>query len=100
MQRGCCLLVVASRSGTLPADGLSDLAATGCTVLAVKADSADAAAMARLLAWAADELPHVEHFAHAAGVTGFALLQDMSQAEFQAVVDVKVGGGGRYCCSC
>ena len=95
VQRGCRLLVVASRSGALPAEALAYLAATGCTVLVLKADSADAAAMARVLAWAAEELPHIEHFAHAAGVSGFALLQDMSLPDFQAVVDVKVSGSRR-----
>lgn len=94
MQRGCRLLVVASRSGSLAADSLAVLAAGGCTVMAVPADSADAAAMARVLAWAQEELPHIEHFAHAAGVSGFALLQDMSLPDFRAVVDVKVRSGG------
>lgn len=94
VQRGCRLLVVASRSGALAADSLAALAAGGCTVLAVKADSADAAAMARVLAWAQEELPHIEHFAHAAGVSGFALLQDISLPDFQAVVDVKVRSAG------
>lgn len=91
VQRGCRLLVVASRSGTLPAKDLAELAASGCTVLSVKADSADAAAMTRVLAWAREELPDLEHFAHAAGVTGTALLQDMSLLDFHAVADVKVG---------
>jgi hypothetical protein len=94
--------VVTSRSGSLPASALAELAAAGCTVLAVKADSADAATMQRVLDWAREELPHIQHFAHAAGVSGFAMLQDMSSAEFSAVADVKVrhsatGFGGHRC---
>ena len=91
VQRGCRLLVVASRSGALPANALAELATAGCTVLAVRADSADAATVARVLAWAREELPHLEHFAHASGVTGTALLQDMSPQDVHAVADVKVG---------
>ena len=90
MRQGCRLLVVTSRSGSLPPDALAELAVAGCTVLAVKADSADAASMQRVLDWAREELPHIQHFAHAAGVSGFAMLQDMSAAEFSAVAAVKV----------
>ncbi len=56
--------------------------------------------MARVLAWAAEELPHIEHSAHAAGVSGFALLQDMSLPDFQVVVDVKVSGRRRLLNMC
>lgn len=90
MLQGCRLLVVASRSGGLPADALAELAAAGCTMLAVQADSSDAAAVQRVLDWAREELPHIQHFAHAAGVSGFALLQDVGLQEFLSVTDVKV----------
>ena len=48
--------------------------------------------MQGVLDWAREHLPAIEHFAHAAGVSGFAMLQDMRADEFQAVTDVKVGG--------
>jgi hypothetical protein len=44
----------------------------------------------RLLEWAREALPAVDHFAHAAGLSGFNMLQDMRIKEFETVTDVKV----------
>ena len=93
MQQGCRLLLVASRSGRLSEEMFVELAAAGCTVLSIKLDCSIALALAEVLEWAHNELPHIDHFAHAAGVPGFALLEDMTISKFRAVVDVKV------CCS-
>ena len=82
--------MVASRSGALPPAALRQLAAAGCAVLAVKADSSDAAALRRVVEWAREELPPIDHFAHAAGVSGETHLQDLSLQDFLAVADVKV----------
>ena len=90
MRQGCRLLVVASRSGTLPIEALAELASAECTVLAIKADSSDVAAVQRVLSWAHEELPCLHHFAHAAGLSGFALLQDIELEGFLSVTDVKV----------
>lgn len=79
-----------SRSGTLPLDALFSLSVAGCSVIAVSADCSSAAAMHSVLGWAAEELPSIDHFAHAAGVPGFTMLQDMSVHEFYSVSNVKV----------
>lgn len=91
--QGTRLLVIASRSGALPADSLSELTAVGCTVVSVKVDSRNASALRRVLNWAHEHLPHIEHFAHAAGTSGFSLLHDMGLEEFSTVADVKVSWG-------
>lgn len=82
--------MIASRSGALPPEALREFAAAGCTVLAVKADASDAAALRRVVDWAREQLPHLQHFAHASGLNGLAPLQLTSLREFLAVADVKV----------
>ena len=57
----------------------------------------DAAAMRRVLAWVREALPHIQHVAHAAGVSGLAMLQDLSAAEFDAVVSTKVCVWAKHC---
>lgn len=90
MRQGCRLLVVASRSGALPPEALSELAGAGCVVLAVAADSSNASKLRGVLDWAREELPHIQHFAHAAGITGITLLHDMDLKAFLTVANVKV----------
>jgi KR domain len=67
--------VLTGRSPTLPLETLAALAAAGVTVFTVAADAGDPAAWDSLLKWAHEHLPAVQHFAHAAGVTGFDMLQ-------------------------
>lgn len=100
VQQGCRILVVASRSGCIPVETLVEFACAGCTVLTVKLDSSIASSLTEVLEWAHRELPFMEHFAHAAGVPGFALLKDITPTQFHAVTDVKVGHvGERLLCT-
>jgi NAD(P)-dependent dehydrogenase (short-subunit alcohol dehydrogenase family) len=72
---GCRCLVLTGRSPALPPEALAVFAAAGVTVFTVAADAGDPTAWASLLGWAHERLPALQHFAHAAGVTGFDLLQ-------------------------
>lgn len=90
VKQGCRTILVASRSGCIPLEMLVEFAQAGCTVLAVTLDSSCAASLSVVLEWAHCELPFVEHFAHAAGVPGFAMLGDITPGQFHAVTDVKV----------
>ena len=88
---GCRCLVLTSRRGYLPPETLQGFAAAGVTVYAVATDSGDAAQAVQVLAWAREHLPAVQHYAHAAGVSGFSLLGDMRDAELWQVARPKVG---------
>ena len=59
--------VLLSRSGMLKKHELAALAAAGAVLFVVRADAGDAAAMARVMAWARERLPAVSTYAHAAG---------------------------------
>eukprot|EP00887_Chlorella_sp_A99_P003341 scaffold26.g3341.t1 len=87
---GCKLLVLASRSGTVAAAVLREFAAQGAAVFAVKLDVGDAPAVHRTLAWMREELSHIEHIAHAAGVSDFCMLDDMDPTDFWCVAGPKV----------
>ena len=87
---GCRMLVSLSR-GVLTAAALHRLAAAGCSVFAIQANSGSMQAMMQVLDWIREALPVMEHFAHAAGVSSTTMLQDMSGAEFSRVASVKVG---------
>lgn len=69
---------------------MAALARAGCSVIAIKLDSSLATRLAEVLTWAHNEMPFIEHFAHAAGVSDFALLEDISASQFHMVADVKV----------
>lgn len=94
-QQGCCLLIVVSRSGTLPANTVAELAAAGCVLLSAQGDSCNAADLQRVLQWVHEELPPIDHFAHAAGISAFAALHDMDLHAFASVANVKVRVGSR-----
>ena len=75
VEAGCRCLVLTGRSPTLTLETLADFAAAGVAVFTVAADAGDPAAWQSLLRWAHERLPAVQHFAHAAGITGFDMLQ-------------------------
>lgn len=88
--QGCNLLVLTSRSGSVSKDVLSRLADTGSTIFALRADSTSAESTAEVIEWTRSALPCIDHYAHAAGASGFAMLADMSVAEFRRVTSTKV----------
>ena len=79
-----------SRSGVLDPVDQAHFHAKGMEIHVLQADSSDAASMRRLLEWVHENLPPIQHFAHAAGVAGLSMLQDLSYADFGSVVDTKV----------
>lgn len=89
VQRGCRLLVITSRSGAIDPDTKAEFAKAGAEVLVLKADGADAASMAATLAYVREELPYIEHYAHAAGVSGFDMLLDLEPDAFWNVTNTK-----------
>ncbi len=90
MAAGCRCLVLTSRSGTLLLEVLQEFASAGVTVFTVSADSGDAEESAAALRWAHEHLPAVQHYAHAAGVSGFAMLDSLNEADFWDVAKPKV----------
>ena len=46
-----------------------------------------------MLSWVHEALPYVQHYTHAAGVSGFSLLRDITPQEFKAVADPKASPG-------
>lgn len=72
---GCRCLLLTGRSPVLPLEALAGFAAAGVAVFTMAADAGDPATWASLLRWAHERLPALQLFAHAAGVTGFDLLQ-------------------------
>lgn len=68
----------------------------GVNLWVVKADSGVAAEVQAVLLWAHENMPAIEHHAHAAGVSGFDMLQDMSHEEFWAVCQPKVVGADAF----
>ena len=92
--RGAGCLVLASRNPCLSRDALEELARTGVPCFTVQCDAADPEAAAKLAAWVHDRLPAVQTFAHAAGVLGYDLIQDMSPEAFKRVVAPKTASVG------
>ena len=88
--RSCSLLVVASRRGSLPLDVLHRNAASASTTFAIQNNARCIASTGARLQWVQETLPYVQHFAHAAGVSDFSLIQDMGETDFRGVAEVKV----------
>lgn len=91
MAAGCRCLVLTSRSGTLPLEVLQEFASAGVAVFTIGADSGNAKDSAAVLQWAHEYLPSMQHYAHAAGVSGFAMLDSLSDADFWQIAKPKVG---------
>ena len=73
----------------MPGETLAGFARLGVAVFVVRADAGDAAAAARVFAWARERLPAVAHYAHAAGVSGHAPLAEMTSAQLDTVLAPK-----------
>ena len=89
---GCRLLVLTSRTGTLPASVSCEFAAAGCRVVVLKADASNEEDMKRVITHIRENLPHIQHYAHAAGGSGFEMLQDITPEAFWNVANTKVVG--------
>lgn len=87
---GCRCLILSSRSGTLPFELLKQFASLEVTVFTVETDASDADASAAVLRWAHEHLPYVQHYAHAAGISGFAMLDSLTETDFWDVAKPKV----------
>lgn len=74
---GCKCIVLTSRFGILPSADLKRFAQSGVCVVVVKSDSGNANAMQNLLEWAHEHLPYPDQYVHAAGKSGFAMIEDM-----------------------
>lgn len=64
----------------------------GVDVVVTKADASKASDVRRVLEWVHEELPYIQHYAHAAGVSGFDMLQDTTTDAFWDVANTKVVG--------
>lgn len=92
VRQGCRFLVVTSRGGKITEKVLKEFAATGCRVVSLAADAANSEDMSRVLTYVREELPYIQHYTHAAGVSGFKMLQDMETETFWEVANPKVVG--------
>ena len=96
-QGGCKVLVLTSRSGTLNPTELLTFASLGVSAFSIQCQSADASSSARVLEWVHETLACVQHYVHAAGVSSFALMQDMSNVNFNDICGPKVRFFYQYC---
>lgn len=92
VRQGCRFLVVTSRRGTLSETVSKEFALAGCRVVILAADAANSKDMSRVMTYVREELPSIQHYAHAAGVSGFNMLQDMETKTFWDVANAKVVG--------
>jgi acyl transferase domain-containing protein/short-subunit dehydrogenase/acyl carrier protein len=92
VRQGCRFLVVTSRGGKLSETVSKEFALTGCRVVTLAADAANSKDMSRVMTYVREELPYIQHYAHAAGVSGFNMLQDMEVETFWEVANAKVVG--------
>jgi NAD(P)-dependent dehydrogenase (short-subunit alcohol dehydrogenase family) len=92
VRQGCRTLVVTSRAGDMDAGCRQLFEAQGVRLVVLKADAGASDDMERVLTWVREELPYIQHYAHAAGVSGFDMLQDMTPSAFWQVANAKVTG--------
>lgn len=90
VKNGCKHLVLASKSGLLESTLLQEFATSCTTIHVLQANSAEATASLAVLHWAHENLQAVQQYVHAAGVSGFALMPDVSDNEFNEVCRPKV----------
>lgn len=83
-------LVLMSRKPALAKAELIALGQRGAAVFVVKCDAANAAAAAAVQRWAAEQLPAVQTYAHAAGALGYDLIPDVTRKSFLDVTRAKV----------
>ena len=82
--------MLTSRSGILDPVELTQFAALGVVVYSIKSDSADARASSTMIEWAHETLYAIKCYVHAAGVSNYALLQDVSDDVFNDTCNPKV----------
>ncbi len=83
-------MVVTSRTGVVPDDVDAEFSRAGVSLITLKADASNAAEMTATLEFVREELPYIQHYAHAAGVSGFDMLADLEMSVFWRVADPKV----------
>jgi acyl transferase domain-containing protein/surfactin synthase thioesterase subunit/acyl carrier protein/NAD(P)-dependent dehydrogenase (short-subunit alcohol dehydrogenase family) len=83
------LLVLTSRNADIPSPILREMDAAGCRVIVQPLDSSKPDGVYNCMQWVRENLPMVQHYVHAAGVAGFALLQDLHPHEIMAIASPK-----------
>ena len=83
--------MVFSREPALPIEVLKEFADQGVAMWVVRCNASSPAAMRHLWSWVHEHLPAVQHFGHAAGRSGFNMLQDMPADELRDICLAKVG---------
>jgi amino acid adenylation domain-containing protein len=91
-ERGTRRVVLASRSGEIPAESRKDLEATGAQVVTVACDVGDEEAVAELIARIDADGPPLTVVAHLAGAPGMSLLADLDGARVAEELAAKVSG--------
>ena len=79
-----------SRSGSLLPNDLALFADLEVVVYSIECNSADASQSALVMDWVHETLCYVQHYVHAAGLSTFALLGDMSNSDFNDICGPKV----------
>ena len=90
VKQGCRTLVLTSRTGALADEDKQHFSAYGAAVHVLKTDAGVASEMQQMLAWVHDNLPPVQQYVHAAGVSGFDMLNSMSSEALLEVCKPKV----------
>lgn len=92
VHQGCTRLLVTSRTGELPGNVVAEFKALGCTITALQLDSADVGRVSQMMQWIREEMPYIQLYVHAAGISGLRMLQDMDTEIFMNVVHPKLIG--------
>lgn len=83
-------LVLMSRKPSVGRKQLAALARQGAAVFVVRCDAGSPGATAAVQRWAAERLPAVQTYAHAAGALGYDLIPDVTAQSFLDVTRAKV----------
>lgn len=95
-QGGCKVLVITSRSGVLNPTDLAVFIGLGVVIYSIQCQSAYASEIAQVLKWVHETFAGVQQYVHAAGVSNFALLQDMTNCNFDDICGPKVSLTGSH----
>ena len=89
--RGCACGIILSRQPFVQYEDLVEVAINVACCFIVECDVGQSDHVDRIMDWAHEHLPLIKKIAHAAGVLGYGIIQDMEACQFWQVAMPKVG---------